>query len=118
MKFRKELGDMNVPYLALSVRQPWAWAIIHGGKDIENRSGSAISSGNMGQRAVAVHASKTMTQDEYRIARKFMLGHDVDCPRPDALIRGAIIGIITVTSVVDDHESPRRARLGRVRGQW
>lgn len=23
---------------AMTVRQPWAWAIIHGGKDIENRS--------------------------------------------------------------------------------
>lgn len=23
---------------ALTVKQPWAWAIIHGGKDIENRS--------------------------------------------------------------------------------
>lgn len=22
---------------AISVRQPWAWLIIHGGKDIENR---------------------------------------------------------------------------------
>ena len=21
----------------LTVRQPWAWAIIHGGKDVENR---------------------------------------------------------------------------------
>jgi hypothetical protein len=23
---------------ALTVRQPWAWAIVHGGKDIENRT--------------------------------------------------------------------------------
>lgn len=23
---------------ALTVKQPWAWAIIHGGKDVENRS--------------------------------------------------------------------------------
>ena len=22
----------------LTVRQPWAWAIVHGGKDIENRT--------------------------------------------------------------------------------
>ena len=22
---------------ALSIRQPWAWAILHAGKDIENR---------------------------------------------------------------------------------
>ena len=23
---------------ALSIRQPWAWLILHGGKDIENRT--------------------------------------------------------------------------------
>lgn len=23
--------------VALSIRQPWAWAILHAGKDIENR---------------------------------------------------------------------------------
>ena len=23
---------------ALSIRQPWSWLILHGGKDIENRS--------------------------------------------------------------------------------
>ncbi|MEE2568588.1 ASCH domain-containing protein [Pseudarthrobacter sp. J64] len=23
---------------ALTIRQPWAWAVIHGGKDVENRS--------------------------------------------------------------------------------
>ncbi len=29
---------MTEPMLALSIRQPWAWAIIHAGKDVENRS--------------------------------------------------------------------------------
>ena len=24
----------------LTIRQPWAWAIVHGGKDVENRSRS------------------------------------------------------------------------------
>lgn len=28
----------TVTLRALTIRQPWAWAIIHGGKDIENRS--------------------------------------------------------------------------------
>lgn len=30
---------------ALSVRQPWAWAIIFAGKDIENRSWQAVNHG-------------------------------------------------------------------------
>lgn len=29
---------MTDPQYALSIRQPWAWAILHAGKDIENRS--------------------------------------------------------------------------------
>lgn len=32
---------MILPRKALSVRQPWAWAIIFGGKPIENRSAGA-----------------------------------------------------------------------------
>ncbi|WP_219085665.1 hypothetical protein [Microbacterium resistens] len=37
----------------LTVRQPWAWAIIHGGKDVENRT-TNIAGGYRGP--VAIHA--------------------------------------------------------------
>ena len=47
--------------LALSIRQPWAWAIIHAGKDVENRSE------NMARRAerlvgqiILIHAGKSL----------------------------------------------------------
>jgi hypothetical protein len=46
------------PVWALSVRQPWAWAIIDSTKDVENRSPAAIR--NMPQlvgRTIAIHAS-------------------------------------------------------------
>jgi hypothetical protein len=33
---------IDLPRLAISVRQPWAWAIIHGGKPLENRTAGAI----------------------------------------------------------------------------
>ena len=39
--------DYGPPSVALSVRQPWAWAIIHGGKDVENRTKYAITLGGM-----------------------------------------------------------------------
>lgn len=29
---------MDLPEFALSIRQPWAWAIVYAGKDIENRT--------------------------------------------------------------------------------
>jgi hypothetical protein len=42
---------------AITVQQPWAWAIIHGGKDIENRSRIGTWRPARGQR-VAIHASQ------------------------------------------------------------
>ena len=44
---------------AISVRQPHAWAIIHGGKDVENRSQRAAFQFKpaIGER-VLIHASK------------------------------------------------------------
>jgi len=96
---------MQLPDIALSVRQPWAWAIIFGGKDIENRSRAAVSHG-MDPRRIAVHAAKGMTRDEYEDARETMAKIGVTCPRPDQLTRGAVIGAVTVTAIVNDHESP------------
>lgn len=45
---------------ALSIRQPWAWLIIHGHKDIENRDWSTPFRGQL-----LVHAGLTMTRDYY-----------------------------------------------------
>lgn len=95
----------TLPDIALSVRQPWAWAIIYGGKDIENRTAAAVRHG-MKPGRIAIHASKGMTRDEYESARDFIEGvTGQPCPTPDALIRGAIIGSVTVTGVVSEHES-------------
>lgn len=38
---------------AITVKQPWAWAIIHGGKDVENRSQQFAYRGPL-----AIHAAK------------------------------------------------------------
>lgn len=99
------MTDFQLPDIALSVRQPWAWAVIYDGKDIENRTAAAVRHGMKPQR-ICIHASKGMTQDEYDDTRAFMKGLGVKCPRPDELVRGAIIGAVTVTAVVDNHESP------------
>ena len=95
------------PEIALSVRQPWAWAIIYAGKDIENRSTPAISRGLVDPRRIAIHAAQSMTQDDYRAAARF-IKHNVDItvPPPDKLLRGCLIGSVTVTRVVNDSVSP------------
>lgn len=98
--------EPSIPALALAVRQPWAWAIVHGGKDIENRVARAVTMGGMKPGPVAILASKGMTRREYEAAAAFMDGIGVACPRPDLLVRGAIIGHVTVTGIVKEHPSP------------
>ena len=84
---------------AISVRQPWAWAILHAGKDVENRTW-AIPEKYIG-RPVLLHASKgrDMAGDIY--LRK-TLGLDL----PHALQRGGIVGMVQFGEVVESSPSP------------
>jgi len=108
----KDIRDIKIasydpPSIALSVRQPWAWAIIYAGKDIENRSSYAITKGEMEPKRIAIHAAQGVSQKDYENARLYMLEHcGIDCPAPDELLRGCIIGGVTVTRIVNDHASP------------
>lgn len=97
---------MDLPALALSVRQPWAWAIIHADKDIENRSWQAVNHGLRQRGRIAVHAAKGMTRDEYEEARDFIDGLGYHTPDAHALHRGGIIGSVEVVDVVSKSESP------------
>jgi len=79
---------------ALSVRQPWAWAIIYAGKDIENRSWQ--NKHTIG--TIAIHAS--LGQE-----RIYQLPPRARRPQPDEITLGAIIGVVDVVDVVDSHRS-------------
>ncbi len=97
----------DLPELALSIRQPWAWAIIHGGKDIENRSWQAVNHGLKKRGRIAIHAAKGMTRTEYDDASAFMrqvIG--VESPAACDLERGGIIGSVDVIDVVKASKSP------------
>lgn len=99
----------DLPRYALSIRQPWAWAIINAGKDIENRDWPTRYRG-----PVCIHASKGMTRDEYNwfirtihavsLTRPFPTGAMV--PEMSGLDRGGIIGVAEVVDCVDASESP------------
>lgn len=96
---------VSIPGIALSVRQPWAWAIMHAGKDIENRSWQAVAKGSFNPRRVAVHAARGMTQQEYADAVDFMSRFDVVCPAPADLARGGVIGAVDVIDIVRQSSS-------------
>lgn len=96
----------EIPTLALSVRQPWAWAIIHAGKDIENRAWKDTNPNLYVQGPIAIHAAKGMTRDEYESAAHFINRHGFECPPPADLLRGGIIGSVTVKNTVMSYPSP------------
>ena len=89
----------DLPELALSVRQPWAWAILHGGKDVENRDWRRPNPGLTFRGRVALHASSGMTQDEYDA---IMPRSAPPIPPPHLLVRGAIIGHVTIMDIIRD----------------
>jgi len=95
----------DLPPLALSVRQPWAWAILHGGKMIENRSLGAIRAGRMDCRKIALHAASGMKEEEYRWGVWRLQRHGVTCPRPEHLPRRAIIGMVDVVNIITQSDS-------------
>ncbi len=95
----------HLPPLALSVRQPWAWAIVAGHKRIENRTAGAIAAGGMGLGPICIHAATGLKQDEFQWAHWRLHRHGVACPRPEDLVRGAIIGTVEVTDIVAQSDS-------------
>lgn len=90
---------------ALSIRQPWAWLIVHGYKDIENRSWRTKYRG-----PVLIHASMGMTRHQYLLVQAICEGMPsisrVTLPPFDELERGGIVGIATITDCVEESPSP------------
>jgi hypothetical protein len=89
------------PLRALTIRQPWAWLVVHGGKLVENRDWFTRYRGRF-----LVHAAKGMTNDEWMGAYYF--AKDVGglelantIPGFDALERGGIIGSAELVDELD-----------------
>lgn len=93
----------------LSIRQPWAWCIIHAGKDIENRDWPTRVRGR-----VLIHASKGMTRHEWHDCLSTLHAISVERPFPSGLAlpsfseleRGGIVGEVEITDCVDRSDSP------------
>lgn len=87
--------------LALTIRQPWAWLILHGGKDIENRSWPTKVRGR-----ILVHAAKGMTHEEWERAWTFADGSGASPKAVEAgltrdnVLRGGIVGSVEIVDCV------------------
>lgn len=97
---------MDLPTKAISVRQPWAWAIMFAGKDIENRSWQAVRNGLNVRGPIMLHAAKGMTRYEYEDASAFMSSIGVECPPACDLWRGCVLGTVEVVDIVKESTSP------------
>lgn len=86
---------------AISIRQPWAWLIVNGFKDIENRSWPTQFRGR-----IYVHAGKGMTEDEY--LEGFLLARQNGVMLPPAydLERGGIVGEVDIVRCTTISDSP------------
>jgi len=84
----------------LSIRQPWAWLIVAGHKDIENRKWYTNHRGPL-----LIHASKAMDPEDFPMQRKWVNQSGIVIP--EDLPRGAIVGAATLTDVWDKKKFER-----------
>lgn len=97
---------------AITVRQPWAWAIIHGGKDVENRTRNLAGSY---RGPLAIHAGARWSDrgaESPLVRRAVWDFYGTESPLDEPFrssesprVFGAIIGVV---DLVDVHlETPR-----------
>lgn len=108
---------LPIPVRAISVRAPWWWFILHGGKDVENRDWKTSHLG-----PVLLHASKWYSmmavQDDMEYAADAMRSTGY---RPDASVlsddgrlthqmlkasAGCIVGQVEIVDCVTDSANP------------
>ena len=82
---------------ALSIKQPWAWAILEGFKPVENRKWFTKFRGDL-----LIHSPKSYD----KIGEIVLLDNGIQVPRPDLFDYGALIGKVTVIDCVRHHPSP------------
>lgn len=108
----KRLFDENSPHgegmKALTLREPWAWATMVAGKDMENRVWPAKVRGT-----IAIHASGDALPAVYTAASAFIAGavrkqgtRLFQMPPLDKLPRNAIVGVVDIVDVVTSSDSP------------
>lgn len=108
----------DLPAKALSIRQPWAWAIMNAGKDIENRSWPTKFRGPVCIHASlyadpknrewdacmgvldSIHGAFTMRELVDQQGRRSSAEHSAEAAR------GGIIGVAEIVDCVEASDSP------------
>jgi hypothetical protein len=78
---------------ALSIQQPWAWLIVNGHKNIENRDWPTNFRGK-----IYVHAGKKLDKD----AITYIKHEYPDIQLPDAYDLGGVVGTVVITGCITE----------------
>jgi hypothetical protein len=100
---------------ALTVKQPWAWAIVSGGKDVENRSRPTKYRGQ-----IYIHAGKSRDSEALKFPafRKLDLDFDTTGATDQGIdLSGMVIGTV---DLVDCHHADdcREQHFNYLDGHW
>lgn len=88
-----KLIDLTQQSKVLSIKQPWAWLIVNGYKNIENRTWNTNYRGTL-----YIHAGKNIDKIGYeKISENFK---DIELPKYESLELGGIIGICELIDVI------------------
>ena len=90
---------------ALSIRQPWAWLIVNGYKDIENRDWSTNFRGT-----VLIHAGKAIDHQadaDLALGLHPVTGNSIDpaYPIPPTYETGGIVGVVEIVDCITSSSS-------------
>lgn len=83
---------------ALSIKQPWAWLIVNGYKDIENRNWRRKYRGKL-----LIHASLKFDKKAYDEITKSR--PDIPLPDPKDYEHGGIVGSVELVDIVTESNS-------------
>jgi hypothetical protein len=87
--------------VVLSIRQPWAWLIANGFKDVENRTWPTRFRGEF-----FIHAGKSFDADGYRSLQEWCEPSvRLQIPNKNEFELGGIVGRARIVDCVDDSES-------------
>lgn len=104
MRSNKKLLDWLRDVRLLTVRQPWAWAIVHSTKRVENRSWSTAYRG-----PVLIHAGKLRSRREYDDSVDYLrkrIGR-ARIPAFDQIESGGIVGCAEIVDVLPNGSRPK-----------